>query len=576
MVFAAVTLALSPEASAQGVKDKAALKLHDQAMNDDYLNVAFDKAEKKLKDALKQCGSGCSKETMGKLHIALGTVHGVGNGDMKLAEEDFVTALKADPAAKVDPSLTNPELDKTFAAAQKKAGGGTSKPPPGDEPGGEPKAGAGGDFEHTPITEQAINTPVPVYVEIPEDLGVDKVTLRYKPFGGTKWKSLEMSKVGSGFGGEIPCADVTTTGDIRYYIIAKDPEGNPAGTSGSLKEPHKVAIKNDIEGDPPSLPGKKPPQKCAAKEDCPPGLPGCPEAGAQRGDKGWGASCEQTPECQAGLVCLNGSCEEGTDTGGDKKPGKGPKNILSAGLQLDLMLISGAENVCSGADDAYSCFYQDGSGQFYGAPKDVNGTNGIQGGFGLAGVRALLGYDRLLLKLGPGSLAAGLRVGFAFGGSPSSDQGPQAKFEANSETQLQDYEYNQKQANAFLPLHAEVRATYILGDSLIEKKKVRPYFFLGGGVAQVNASVPVTVCDVLTQDGDKVTDGADSCDDGPPARSETVDAYQITGLNFVGVGAGAVYSFTDNVGIGAELKMMFMLPTFGVVFAPTIGPVFGF
>jgi hypothetical protein len=592
-VTAAALLCVAGDVGAQGAKDKEALKLHDTAMNDDYLNVAFDKAEKKLKDAQKKCGKdGCSKEVSGKILVALATVHGVGQNDFKQAEEDFVAALKADPGAKPDPSLTNPELDKAFAAAQKKAGvagsggaggkgGEGGKGGDGGE-GGKPVKPGGGDIDHTPIAEQVINTPVPIYVEVPEDLGVDKVTLRYKPFGAPKWKSLEMPKIGDGFGAEIPCEDVTTTGDVKYYIIAKDAEGNPAGTAGTLKEPHKVAIKNDIEGDAPSLPGKKPPTKCAAKEDCPPGLPGCPDAGAKRGDKGWGASCEQTQECSAGLVCLNGSCEEGTE-GPKPSDGKGPKNIVSAGAQLDLLLITGAEDVCSGNDSAYTCFYQDDSGQFYGQPKKVQGTNGIQGGFGLASVRALVGYDRVLLNLGPGALAAGLRVGFAFGGSPSSDKAPPGGKATDSlETIFPDEddrpEYNQTQANGFLPLHAEARATFILGGSPLELNKVRPYFFIGGGVAQVNAAVPVTVCDVLEKDGDPVDEHDNDCgeDDTPRARAVTVDAYQITGLNFIGAGVGAVFAFTPNVGIGAELKVMYMLPTTGIVFAPTVGPVFGF
>jgi hypothetical protein len=589
-VTSAALLGLAADAGAQGAKDKEAMKLHDQAMNDDYLNVAFDKSEKKLKDALKRCGANaCSKEVLGKLHVALGTVHGVGLNDLKQAEDDFVTALKADPNAKPDPSLTNPDLDKAFAAAQKKAGvagagpGKPGKPDPA-EPGEGPK-GAGGDIEHTPIPEQAINTPVPVYIEIPEELGVSTVTLRYKPFGAPKWKSLEMQKVGNGFGAEIPCEDVTTTGDIRYYVIAKDAEGNPAGTAGSLKEPHKVPIKNDIEGDSPSLPGKKPPSKCAAKEDCPPGLPGCPDAGAKRGDKGWGASCEETQECQSGLVCLNGSCEEGAEGAAKKSDGKGPKNIITVGAQLDLLLISGADDVCSGSDSAYTCFYSDDSGQFYGAPKQAPGTNGIQGGFGLGSVRPLIGYDRVLLNLGPGSLAAGLRLGFAFGGSPSSDDSPPSSGTVRDglanvpEDDRPDY--NQSQANSYMPFHGELRATFVFGPSPLEQSKVRPYIFLGGGLAQVNASVPVTVCDHMEKNYDPVTaadNDEDPCgevDDGP-ARAVSVDAYQITGLNFVGIGGGVVYGITSNIGIGAELKVMFMLPTFGIVFAPTIGPVFGF
>lgn len=571
-------LAVAAPAVASGEKDKEAMKLHDQAMNEDYLNVAFDKAEKKLKDALKKCGKdACSKEVLGKVHVALATVYG-GQSKLDLAKEELIAALKADPKAALDDSLKTPELEKAFAEAKKAAGG--KEEPPKKEPGGEdgedgekPGKKPGGDMSHTPPAEQAVNHPVPIYIEVPEEIGATKVTLRYKPFGATKWKSLEMQKVGDGFGVEIPCDDVTTTGDIKYYVIAKDSEGNPAGTAGSLKEPYKVPIKNDIEGDAPSLPGKKAPDKCAVKEDCPPGLPGCPEPGAKHGDKGWGASCEQSQECQAGLVCLNGSCEEGKDDGGDKKAG-GKKNFVSLAGQFDFLIVGSANDVCSGKDASYVCFYPDGN-QFYGNPVDKTGTNGVQGGFAFGDLRALAGFDRVLLAAGPGSLAVGARAGFAFGGSPSSDKAPSNPAKKVGHTQ----------ARSFLPLHLEARGSYML-----ELGNIHPYGFVGGGLAQVNASVKVSVCDQFDKAGNEIGSGdaddeaSSTCPkndtgdfDGSVLRKD-LDAYQITGLGFVDAGGGAVIFFDPKmpVGIAAELKVMFMLPTFGIVVAPTVGPVFAF
>jgi len=487
--------------------------------------------------------------------------------------------LKADPNAKPDPNLTTPALDQAYNAAK---GGGTPAGTggAGGKPtgtGGTAGAGAtgpkpGGDFNHTPVPEQAVNTPVPVYVEVPDEVGASKVTLRYKPFGATKWKNQEMQKMGEGFGAEIPCEDVTTTGDIKYYIIAKDADENPAGSAGSLKEPYKVAIKNDIEGDAPSLPGKKPPDKCAAKEDCPPGLPGCPGPGAAKhGDKGWGASCEASTECKEGLVCLNGSCEEGKE--GPAKPTGGKDNILGIAGQFDILLINSADKVCTGTDPSYTCFYPDGGGQFYGVPADKTGTNGIQGGFGFADVRLLASYDRLLVQAGPGKVGIGLHAGWAFGGSPSSDTAPPSSAKKNGS--------KNSQANAFLPLHLEGRVSYHIpvGDT------IRPYVFIGGGVAQVNAAVNVTVCDRLDKKGHLI-DSPDTSEEpstkcptkSPSALREGLEAYQITGLNFVGVGGGAAFFFDPKipVGVAAELKVMFMLPTFGVVIAPTVGPVFAF
>ncbi|EYF07350.1 tetratricopeptide repeat protein [Chondromyces apiculatus] len=572
-------LGLPAIADAAGEKDAEAMKLHDQAMDEDYLAVEFDKAEKKLKDALKKCGKdGCTEKVLGKLHIALGTVYG-GAGKLDEAKTEFVAALKADPKAALIDALTTPELAKAYKDAQKEAGSGAPKPATPEGDGGDDPTAAKkpeGDISHTPIAEQAINTPVPVYIEIPEEVGATKVGIRYKPFGSKKWKSAEMQQVGDGWGVEIPCEDVTTTGDLRYYIIAKDDAGDPVGTAGSLKVPYKVSIKNEID-EAPSLPGRKPPQKCAAKEDCPPGLPGCPSGkgdGGSRGDKSWGSSCEETQECSSGLICLNGTCEEGTETPTEKKS-TGKKNLIGVWGQLDLLLISGKEQgVCSGDDPSYVCFYSNNDAQFYGQPADVAGTNGIQGGLGVAGVRALLSYDRHLLQITPKvALTAGLRVGYAFGGSPGSEVAPRA-WEGGTEDAPGQNPH--AQANPYLPLHAELRIGAMFGDGTLAKRKFIPFAFVGGGLAQVNASVNVSVCDYRDTEGQLVGGGGEgTCPAGTRAVRD-LNAYQITGLNFIGLGGGAIYGITDNIGVAAELKFMFMVPTFGVVIAPQLGPVFAF
>ncbi|WP_437595273.1 hypothetical protein WMF28_22300 [Sorangium sp. So ce590] len=553
-------------ASAAGERDAEAMKLHNQAMDDDYLSVEFDKAEKKLKVALKKCAKGaCTKPVIGKLHIALGTVYG-GGDKLDQAKAEFVLALRADPKAALIDALTTTELAQAFKDAQKEAQGARKPADESQGEGGRPAKAAAGDVPHTPVAEQAVNTPVPVYVEIPEEIDASKATVRYKPFGSPKWKSLEMTSMGSGFGAEIPCEDATTTGELRYFVILRDEAGDPVGTAGSMQAPHRVPIKNEIEQEP-SLPGQEPPKRCAAKEDCPPGLPGCPEAGGERGDKDWGSACEETVECQSGLVCLNGTCEQGTEGGGGRAAsGKGNRNVIGLWGGLDLLLVRGTDYVCSGSDAAYACFYPGSGGkQFYGEPADLPGTNGVKGGLSLGGGRVMLSYDRQLFSSLP--LLVGARVGFAFGGSPTSEA---------EKTQWPDKENPHPQARSFLPLHGELRVTYfLLGDRIVEKGGFRPYGFLSPiGLAQVNASVPVDVCDRRTED---LTPLAGSGSNRCPSNTrfvEDLDAYQITGLNFSAAGAGVVYGITPHFGVSAEVKVMLMWPTLGLVIAPTIGPVF--
>lgn len=560
-------LGLASPASAAGERDKDAQKLLDQAINEDYLNADFPKATAKLKDALKKCGaSGCTPSLVAKIHVSLGTIYGAGMSKLDDAKAEFALGLKADPAVTVDSSLTNPDLDKAFAEVKKSAGSGTAgstgvgtagpkKPPSSDGDAGTHKA----------PPEQTVNTPVPIYMEPSDEQPTSKVTLRYKPFGSKTYKSVELKKMGKGFGGEIPCDDVTTTGDIKYFFALTDESGEAAGTLGTTKDPYKVTIKSEIEGEAPTLPGQKPPDQCKEKVDCPPGLPGCPAAGSgasggKRGDKGWGASCEETQQCSSGLVCLNSVCAEGTEEGGGdgKTAKKAKRNLVSFGIQLDELLIGSGNDVCSPTSGgSYACFISGTSHQFDGKIVTKNGTNGIQGGLGTADVRLLLGYERQLTPKLP--LTLGVRLGWAFGGSPSPDN-----VQANGLLQNK-----QPPANSFLGFHGEARATYYpLG--FYEEKKIRPYGFLAGGVAQVNASVPVQVCDSSAEAI------GPSCSKVSASKAVNVDAYQITGLNFFGFGAGAVYGITPSVGLSLELKFMVMLPTSGFVIAPTIGPVYAF
>jgi hypothetical protein len=585
IVASAFFLGLVPSASA-GPKDKDAEKLLKLAIDEDYLNAEFPKAEKKLKDAVTKCGaSGCSPELLGKIHIALGTVYGVGLSKPDEAKEEFTLALKADPNAALDPALSNKDLQNIFAAAKAGAGGGTTAPPPPKPPtpAGPPSGG-----EHTPPPESQVNTPVPIYVEPSDEVPLAKVVLKYKPFGETQYKSVELKKVGKGWGGEIPCDGVTTTGDIRYFFAYTGTDGEAAGSLGSSKEPFKTTIKNDLEGDPPRLPGRKPPDQCKRKEDCPPGLQGCPEAGAKpptkHGDKPWGSSCDASEECKEGLSCVNGTCEEGKggdDDKGEDKDKKKRMNLIGLGVQFDVLALKGSAHACDGSDPVYECYVHGvANTQFFGVPVSLGQaakTDGIQAGGAFAGARILIGYDRQLVKkIG---LSIGLRAGYAFGGpgAPSNLNAAQVSNPMAQQLLQMEKRPNPPQAgaSAFKPYHVEVRATYHVLNSMMDDKKFRPYVFIGGGAGQVNGMVQVAVCDANRTTSDP-TSGADCHIPSIPTILRNVDAYQLTGLGFVEFGVGTTFGITPLFGIAAEAKFMFMVPTFGFNFAPNIGPVFNF
>jgi len=128
-----------------------------------------------------------------------------------------------------------------------------------------------------------------------------------------------------------------------------------------------------------------------------------------------------------------------------------------------------------------------------------------------------------------------------------------------------------------------VRVAYWLGKNVFEKKGLRPYIHLGGGVAQVDAKLPVTIVDCSRYPNNggpqSGTDYA-NCANAPPNSnalgSQTeLDAYKKLGQSFIAIGGGAVYALSPNSGLQLNLNLMYMLPTTGQVIEPTLGYVFG-
>ncbi len=87
--------------------------------------------------------------------------------------------------------------------------------------------------------------------------------------------------MGTGWGGEIPC-DAVTKGVMRYWVQGFDDGGDPVASSGDPKHPYTVAIKDDIEGEAPHLPGQPAPKSCGEDTECPPGPAGLRRRGREQ------------------------------------------------------------------------------------------------------------------------------------------------------------------------------------------------------------------------------------------------------------------------------------------------------
>jgi hypothetical protein len=547
-------------------RDAAANQKIEEAINTHYLATEFDKAEALLKGVLEACEDRCSPSVKGKAWMYVGIVRGSGKQDVAGAQDAFQQALALDPATKLDDALATPAVRQAFAAAgaalgqpaaaaPKAARGTPAATPPsnGDVP---------GNMECTPnVREVEQQRPIPVACTTDEP--ATKVMLRYLAFGGEQWQQVQLTKKGEYWQGEIPCAETGTVGKLKFYVQAKDKDGEELDSHGNKKQPAEISIVSRTEEEPPSYPGKPAPPKCMDASGCPDdmiGTPACPGTGSAkgRGNKGWGTPCDTSQECDSGLLCTqgdngrtcetapscetqsdcpsgalckHGQCDVGDEAGGEAA-GPYKKNLLGLHFAADFGFLTG-NDVCS-PGSKFNCFYSDGT-PYTNLPRKGGGGN-LNGGAAPGTVRLLASYERLLT----GNIGLEARLGFAFNGGPKAANG-----------------------TAFLPIHAEARGKYWFVKNGFSKRGIRPYVFLGGGVAQVDTRLTVTVYELNIN---PVTGKRDQ---------PKIDAYRKLGQSFIGLGGGAMYAFTPRHGLVLNLNFMYMLGSSGPVLEPSLGYEFG-
>ena len=559
LVVAGICLVVPALADPKTERDATALQK--RAVEEDFLNLDYAGAIKKLSTAIAKCGgSKCGGPVKAALLRDLGAMQ-ILAGNEGEGRGSFGQAIALDGALDLDPAYKNPQLEAIWADAKKKAGGGG-----GGGGGGAPGPQPSGDFAHTPPTEGPVRTPLPVFAEYTGSEELARVILKYQGASMGDWKSLQLSKLDTGFGGLIPCKDVTP-GTMSYYIQGFNAGNDPVATSGSRTKPYTVAIKNEIHGPAPSLPGQDPPKQCGelAGAECPPDFPGC------NNKKGAGEDCDKPKDCQSNSCvggkcsekkaggddcakddeCASGSCSDDKCTAAKKGPGdncenddecdsgsckdnkcvgdhtpvKGKRLWIGVSVSLDFYAMPGANDVCiltKGLINTagYGCVNPSNNQTF----PDQNSFNlvvpghsdQVQGGFAHGPLALMLSFDYALTP----NILIGGRAGYELFTDPA--------------------------LHVFAPVHIEGRFTYLFGNDALTK--VAPMFIGGLGVGEFDGSVPVSVFTYTTAPTTQ-----------KPSPSQTgpykMQAWLNAGPFFAAVGGGVRVPLGPSVALTAAVKL---------------------
>jgi hypothetical protein len=244
----------------------------------------------------------------------------------------------------------------------------------------------------------------------------------------------------------------------------------------------------------------------------------------------------------------------------DKAPGDDPpparKNWITFAFQTDVSLISG-NNVCTQANQTaehYVCVRQDAQGSLYKGTPTMNNGDNINAGLSLSTLRVLLGYERLVHP----NLTLGARVGFAFNGASGGGA-------------------------TFLPLHLEARLGIWPGHDPFVGRGVRPYFFVAGGLGEVDTKLNVKVLeDGMACGAATPSDINSPCmtqepnDDRVEPRQQTLTVFKQAGTGFVSGGFGLQFAPGTRVALHLAARATVTLPVTTFVLSPEAGVSVGF
>jgi len=465
----------------------------------DHASGDNDGALLRLQKALRACGGNrCTVATRAAVIRDSGAIQ-FARGEKPKASFTFGNALDLAPDLAWSSVYDDKDMMAEWAAVKDERAALRERPPEGD-------------LDHVPESEQAVDTPLPIYAET-NISGVAKVVVKYRMGDEGEFTRRNLPRFGGGWGGTIPCQDVKR-GLLRYFIQAFDAEGVPIGNSGDVKHLYFVPIRWAIGGEPPHLPGQSPPEAC------------------------------------------NGQAQpEETELPGPGKEHGGPNDEryvhfwIGFSGSVDVTFMPSGSDVCAltpatqqPVNPAFYCTNPDGSDfptrATAGATKPP--PTPILGRSGQSNSAVTIGDTRILVTLDYAvntHFLTGARVGYVAQSYPGAAAGTDGH-------------------GASAPIHLELRETYLFGHAPLARSGFAPYGFVSAGYAKFDAS------QLSFEETQTVANG------GPGPRPVTV--WKLGGPFFVAAGGGARYAFSPRVAFLAGLKAALPFGSGGVL--PSLGP----
>ncbi|MCP4601151.1 MAG: hypothetical protein GY847_11605 [Proteobacteria bacterium] len=285
-----------------------------------------------FEQAFSKCDEhGIVGSLLARVYMAIGALYA---GYLKKVPEGIElmkVALSTDPKAVPDKELVNEQVIASLNTAREQVGLLMPKAP----------AAAGGIgfvglwvMKHDRLSQAKRMYPFGIHVETNQMVAIKEVRLYFRFPSDSRFQMVEMPKKKNLYGTMIECYSIALLDPkaFYYYIEVVGGDGSIIAQAGELENPIEVKLlkEDEFQGDQPTLPWAYEPSKCNPDQVAP-----CPP---------WDPHCKDTPcvandDCLPGNVCTEGYC---TSSGQDETQ-KPIGIVISGGLGMGAGIAVGDE-----------------------------------------------------------------------------------------------------------------------------------------------------------------------------------------------------------------------------------------